>query len=25
MARSANLVSHSYGSEPRRRVRIFQS
>ncbi len=24
MARSANLVSHSYGSEPRRRVRIFQ-
>ena len=25
MARLANLVSHSYGSEPRRRVRIFQS
>jgi len=25
MARSANLVSHSYGSEPRRRVRILQS
>ena len=24
MARSANLVSHSYGAEPRRRVRIFQ-
>jgi stage III sporulation protein SpoIIIAA len=24
MARSANLISHSYGSEPRRRVRIFQ-
>ena len=24
MARSANLVSHSYGNEPRRRVRIFQ-
>jgi stage III sporulation protein SpoIIIAA len=24
MARSANLVSHSYGSEPRRRVRIVQ-
>ena len=23
MARSANLVSHSYGNEPRRRVRIF--
>ncbi len=22
--RSANLISHSYGSEPRRRVRIFQ-
>jgi stage III sporulation protein SpoIIIAA len=25
MARAANLISHSYGSEPRRRVRIFQS
>jgi stage III sporulation protein SpoIIIAA len=25
MARSADLVSHSYGNEPRRRVRIFQS
>jgi hypothetical protein len=25
MARAANLVSHSYGSEPRRRVRIFQN
>jgi stage III sporulation protein SpoIIIAA len=25
MARSANLVSHSYGNEPRRRVRIFPS
>jgi hypothetical protein len=24
MARSANLVSHSYGNEPRRRVRIYQ-
>jgi hypothetical protein len=24
MARAANLVSHSYGNEPRRRVRIFQ-
>jgi stage III sporulation protein SpoIIIAA len=24
MARQANLVSHSYGNEPRRRVRIFQ-
>jgi stage III sporulation protein SpoIIIAA len=24
MARSADLVSHSYGNEPRRRVRIFQ-
>ncbi len=23
MARSANLISHSYGNEPRRRVRIF--
>jgi hypothetical protein len=23
MARAANLVSHSYGNEPRRRVRIF--
>jgi hypothetical protein len=23
MARQANLVSHSYGKEPRRRVRIF--
>jgi hypothetical protein len=23
MARSSNLVSHSYGNEPRRRVRIF--
>lgn len=25
MARQANLISHSYGNEPRRRVRIFQS
>jgi len=25
MARAANLVSHSYGAEPRRRVRIFQN
>jgi adenylate kinase family enzyme len=25
MARSADLVSHSYGNEPRRRVRIYQS
>ncbi len=25
MARAANLVSHSYGNEPRRRVRIFPS
>jgi stage III sporulation protein SpoIIIAA len=25
MVRSADLVSHSYGNEPRRRVRIFQS
>jgi stage III sporulation protein SpoIIIAA len=25
MARSANLISHSYGNEPRRRVRIFPS
>ncbi len=25
LARAANLVSHSYGSEPRRRVRIFQN
>jgi stage III sporulation protein SpoIIIAA len=25
MARAANLVSHSYGTEPRRRVRIFQN
>jgi stage III sporulation protein SpoIIIAA len=25
LARSADLVSHSYGNEPRRRVRIFQS
>jgi stage III sporulation protein SpoIIIAA len=25
MARSADLISHSYGNEPRRRVRIFQS
>ncbi len=25
MARGANLVSHSYGNEPRRRVRIFPS
>jgi hypothetical protein len=24
MAREANLVSHSYGKEPRRRVRIFR-
>lgn len=24
MARAANLISHSYGNEPRRRVRIFQ-
>jgi predicted RNA-binding protein Jag len=24
MARQANLVSHSYGKEPRRRVRIFR-
>ncbi len=24
MARDANLVSHSYGKEPRRRVRIFR-
>ena len=24
MARKANLVSHSYGKEPRRRVRIFR-
>jgi len=24
MARSANLISHSYGNEPRRRVRILQ-
>ncbi len=25
MARQANLISHSYGKEPRRRVRIFRS
>jgi hypothetical protein len=25
LARQANLVSHSYGKEPRRRVRIFRS
>ncbi len=25
MARTANLISHSYGNEPRRRVRIFPS
>jgi hypothetical protein len=25
MARQANLVSHSYGKEPQRRVRIFRS
>jgi hypothetical protein len=25
MARAANLISHSYGAEPRRRVRIFPS
>ena len=25
MARSANLVSHSYGKEPRRHVRIFST
>jgi hypothetical protein len=25
MVRAADLVSHSYGNEPRRRVRIFQS
>ena len=25
MARAANLISHSYGAEPRRRVRIFQN
>ncbi len=25
MARQANLVSHSYGKEPRRRVRIYQN
>jgi hypothetical protein len=25
MARQANLVSHSYGKEPRRRVRIFRN
>ncbi|MBE7536199.1 MAG: hypothetical protein HS124_10775 [Anaerolineales bacterium] len=24
MARSAELVSHSYGKEPRRHVRIFR-
>jgi predicted RNA-binding protein Jag len=24
MARQANLLSHSYGKEPRRRVRIFR-
>jgi predicted RNA-binding protein Jag len=24
LARQANLVSHSYGKEPRRRVRIFR-
>jgi predicted RNA-binding protein Jag len=24
MAREANLVSHSYGKEPNRRVRIFR-
>ncbi len=24
MARQANLVSHSYGKEPNRRVRIFR-
>ena len=24
MARKANLISHSYGKEPRRRVRIFR-
>ena len=24
MARQANLVSHSYGKEPRRRVRIYR-
>jgi hypothetical protein len=24
MAREANLLSHSYGKEPRRRVRIFK-
>jgi hypothetical protein len=25
MARQANLISHSYGKEPRRRVRIYRS
>ncbi len=25
MARQANLVSHSYGKEPQRRVRIFRN
>jgi predicted RNA-binding protein Jag len=25
LARQANLISHSYGKEPRRRVRIFRS
>ncbi|MCA9966203.1 MAG: hypothetical protein KC423_18260, partial [Anaerolineales bacterium] len=25
MARQANLVSHSYGNEPNRRVRIFST
>ncbi|MFN2137425.1 MAG: R3H domain-containing nucleic acid-binding protein, partial [Candidatus Promineifilaceae bacterium] len=25
MARQANLVSHSYGKEPRRHVRIFNT
>jgi hypothetical protein len=25
MARQANLISHSYGKEPQRRVRIFRS
>jgi len=25
MVRSANLVSHSYGNEPRRRVRVLAS
>jgi predicted RNA-binding protein Jag len=24
LARQANLISHSYGKEPRRRVRIFR-